>query len=237
MNNRYLLLSLLLSGSTTIGRAQHVIQGTVRDKRNELLPGVTILLKGTQNGASTDMQGKYQLKIPHDTATLRFNYVGFISLEKKITAITDTILLPPILLKEDCTIDLFYSKHLELSFLSGLRYTPLGGKVKAFYPYLVHAKNSQGSLRAEFSYQTGVANYQRNATLALDELFLNCDNDLSVNLEYQGTHITSQQFMYQRYSIGLSYSGSLIGNVLPLYLAVGQLNYSNDSEADVIAVS
>lgn len=40
------------------------IKGTVVDHTNEPLPGVTVMLKGTQLGTATDVNGKYSLTLP-----------------------------------------------------------------------------------------------------------------------------------------------------------------------------
>lgn len=134
----------------------------------------------------------------------------------------------PVRLKEECTLDFFYNKHVELSFLSGLRYTPLGSKIKLFYPYLIHARHSQGALRTEFSYQFGNANYQRNATLALDNAFVDCDNNVDITIDYQRVRLGEQGFSYTRYTAGETYDGKLISRAMPVYLAVGKLTYLAD---------
>lgn len=59
------------------------ISGTVIDEKGEGLPGVSVLLKGSQRGTTTDVAGKYRLSIPDGTpdATLVFSFVGFLSEE------------------------------------------------------------------------------------------------------------------------------------------------------------
>ncbi|MDF2475117.1 MAG: putative TonB-linked outer rane receptor protein [Sphingobacterium sp.] len=53
-----------------------IISGTVRDS-SKILAGVSIVLKGnTGIGTTTDANGKFQLKIPHD-GILVFRYVGY----------------------------------------------------------------------------------------------------------------------------------------------------------------
>ncbi len=52
------------------------ISGVVRDKAGTVLPGVTVLLKGTQIGVATDMDGKYVLTIPEGDHVLVFSMVG-----------------------------------------------------------------------------------------------------------------------------------------------------------------
>jgi len=54
------------------------VSGTVKDEKGESLPGVTILLKGTTTGVTTDLDGNYSLVIPGsgDGAHLIFSFVG-----------------------------------------------------------------------------------------------------------------------------------------------------------------
>ncbi|GHN02321.1 SusC/RagA family TonB-linked outer membrane protein [Cytophagales bacterium WSM2-2] len=49
--------------------------GTVRGGPDELLPGVSILEKGTNNGTVTDANGKFSLKVS-ESATLVFTFIG-----------------------------------------------------------------------------------------------------------------------------------------------------------------
>ncbi len=52
------------------------ITGTVQDKTGEPVVGVYILIKGTQTGTSTDVNGKYQIKAPGN-AVLVFSSMGY----------------------------------------------------------------------------------------------------------------------------------------------------------------
>lgn len=53
------------------------IKGKVTDKDDVPLPGVTILLKGTTLGITTDMNGEYSLTIPEtETPVLIFSFIG-----------------------------------------------------------------------------------------------------------------------------------------------------------------
>lgn len=72
------------------------VSGVVKGSDGETLPGVTVLLKGTTNGASTGVDGSYTLNVPADnkSATLRFSFVGYVSQEIAVgdkTAINVTL--------------------------------------------------------------------------------------------------------------------------------------------------
>jgi len=67
------------TGSVSSGMANNVdrtITGTVRGDKNDALPGVSVVVKGTQSGTTTDVDGKYTINIPDGPATLVFSFVG-----------------------------------------------------------------------------------------------------------------------------------------------------------------
>ncbi len=57
--------------------AQHTVTGTVKDAAGEPLPGVNVLEKGTYNGASTNANGAYSLRVSSPNATLIFSHIGY----------------------------------------------------------------------------------------------------------------------------------------------------------------
>lgn len=61
------------------------ISGRVTTKAGEPLPGVTVLVKGTTNGAATDVNGKYSLTVPEKAGTLIFSFIGYITQEKNFS--------------------------------------------------------------------------------------------------------------------------------------------------------
>jgi TonB-linked SusC/RagA family outer membrane protein len=85
--NRTILLSLLLMlillGQ---GMAQdRTITGQVTDRENgQGLPGVTVLLKGTTIGNSTNADGRFSLTVPAGGGTLVFSSIGYASQERVI---------------------------------------------------------------------------------------------------------------------------------------------------------
>ena len=52
------------------------ITGKVTDSKGESLPGVTVVVKGTTIGITTDFDGSYSLEIPNDAEILSFSFVG-----------------------------------------------------------------------------------------------------------------------------------------------------------------
>ncbi|MGN8058310.1 SusC/RagA family TonB-linked outer membrane protein [Pedobacter sp. 22163] len=68
-----------------VALAQNItVKGKVIDGGDKTsLPGVTILIKGTQNGTQTDENGNYSISAPAN-ATLVFNFVGYTALEQAV---------------------------------------------------------------------------------------------------------------------------------------------------------
>ena len=61
---------------------ERTIKGIVKDDTGEALPGVSIQIKGTTKGTTTDINGVYTLVVDRDTDILQFTYVGYLSLEE-----------------------------------------------------------------------------------------------------------------------------------------------------------
>jgi len=61
------------------------IRGKVVDSKGETLPGVSVRVKGTAVGTTTDAQGNFVLNAP-DNGTLVFSYIGYISQEVTVNS-------------------------------------------------------------------------------------------------------------------------------------------------------
>jgi TonB-linked SusC/RagA family outer membrane protein len=57
------------------------IKGVITDENGEKLPGVSITVKGTTRGTTTDINGEYSLAIPDNKAVLVFSFVGYMPQE------------------------------------------------------------------------------------------------------------------------------------------------------------
>lgn len=68
-----LALMLFVSG---YGYAQIRVSGVVTSNSGELLPGATILVKGTTQGVTTNLDGQYSLSVPGTSSVLVFSFVG-----------------------------------------------------------------------------------------------------------------------------------------------------------------
>src|SRR5690554_373924 len=78
---RLTIFSLLLLSVTMLFAQQMItVNGQVTDDQNLGLPGITIQVKGTQQGTITDLDGNYSIEVPSN-ATLIFRYLGFLTQE------------------------------------------------------------------------------------------------------------------------------------------------------------
>jgi TonB-linked SusC/RagA family outer membrane protein len=60
------------------------IKGKVSDEKGEPLPGVSIVVKGTTIGITTDVDGNYTLEIPDEAEVLVFSFIGMETQEIEI---------------------------------------------------------------------------------------------------------------------------------------------------------
>ena len=84
---KFILMSLVLMFTLLHGAMAQTrsISGRVTDQKSgEGLPGVTVLLKGTTNGISTNADGKFTMLAPQSGDTLVFSSVGMTSQEVAI---------------------------------------------------------------------------------------------------------------------------------------------------------
>ncbi|MBN2814053.1 MAG: carboxypeptidase-like regulatory domain-containing protein [Bacteroidales bacterium] len=61
------------------------VTGTIYDENNEPLPGAVVLVKGTDYGTVTDIDGCFSLQIDDYQATITIGFIGFVSKEMNVT--------------------------------------------------------------------------------------------------------------------------------------------------------
>ncbi|WP_346862792.1 TonB-dependent receptor [uncultured Draconibacterium sp.] len=66
---------------SAINMDQQMVSGVITDKDGELIPGVTVRVKGTTIGTVTDIDGKYSVAVDGADATLVFSFVGMLTQE------------------------------------------------------------------------------------------------------------------------------------------------------------
>ncbi len=78
------LLALLVA-SIALGQ-ERVVSGTVSDETGAPMPGVNVLVKGTNSGTATDANGQYRLSVNSDQAVLVFSFIGYNTQEVSVGA-------------------------------------------------------------------------------------------------------------------------------------------------------
>jgi TonB-linked SusC/RagA family outer membrane protein len=82
-----LFILLIIAGSAIA--QNRTITGTVTSKADGIpIPGVSVKVKGTNIGASTNSTGKYSLSVPSSATVLEFSSIGFASLNATIGSST-----------------------------------------------------------------------------------------------------------------------------------------------------
>lgn len=64
------------------------ITGTVTGKDGTSLPGVNVVITGTNKGVITDIDGKYNIEVPKESKSLRFSFIGMDTQEISIGTLT-----------------------------------------------------------------------------------------------------------------------------------------------------
>jgi len=84
MLKRLLATSFILLSAVGMIIAQQTVSGTVTsaDDGSEL-PGVNVVVEGTQQGTVTDIDGNYSISVPNN-ATLRFSSIGFLATTEEV---------------------------------------------------------------------------------------------------------------------------------------------------------
>jgi iron complex outermembrane receptor protein len=90
----------LMSTSNTVSsvKAEFQVSGQIKDDKGEPLPGVSVSLKGSTLGTSSNADGRYSLNLPDGTGTLVFSFIGYVSEEIPVNnrSQVDIVLLPDI---------------------------------------------------------------------------------------------------------------------------------------------
>ena len=66
---------------TANSNADVIVSGKVTDEKGDGMPGVSVVVKGSTQGATTDSEGGYRISAPDAGATLVFSFVGYLKQE------------------------------------------------------------------------------------------------------------------------------------------------------------
>lgn len=71
-----IIIFMFFLSQAIFAQAKRQIAGTVHDKSGVVLPGVTVLEKGTQNSTITNEEGKFTVQVA-ENSTLEISYIGY----------------------------------------------------------------------------------------------------------------------------------------------------------------
>ena len=92
MKKHFFCLLLTLSAvSVSLAQSlpQLTYQGRVLDENGEVLPGVSVQLKGANKGTTTNVAGAFSLRLTERTGTLLVSFMGYETTELTLTNLTD----------------------------------------------------------------------------------------------------------------------------------------------------
>lgn len=81
---KFLLIAVMLFGFLGSLMAQKSISGTVTDENKNPLPGVSVVVKGSNVGTLTDAGGTFKLSVPSNAQRLVFSFIGMNTSEIEI---------------------------------------------------------------------------------------------------------------------------------------------------------
>lgn len=105
---KLLFLTVLFLGTITsvLGQSTVSISGTVTDTNNQPLPGVSVIIDGTQKGASTDFDGKYLISdVSTGTINIIASYIGYKSISNQINVDASDIIQNFVLQEDLLSLD------------------------------------------------------------------------------------------------------------------------------------
>lgn len=78
-----LLLGILMC-NVTYAQSATSVSGIVKDETGMPIPGANVVEKGTKNSASTDFDGKYNIRVSNSKSELVFSYIGYEDLTQQV---------------------------------------------------------------------------------------------------------------------------------------------------------
>ena len=93
-------------GVAAVEQQKYTVTGTVIDETGESVIGANVLVKGTTNGQTTDLDGHFSIQVEQAAVTLVVSYVGYVRQEVKATAgrMVKVVLVPDANLTEEVIV-------------------------------------------------------------------------------------------------------------------------------------
>src|SRR5690349_22690044 len=90
MKQIYFLFGCIFLFASLTANAQNVVTGTVYDgDTKDVLPGVSVVIKGTTSGDYTNSDGKFTVKPNTLPVTIVLSFLGFETTEIEVTSAQD----------------------------------------------------------------------------------------------------------------------------------------------------
>lgn len=74
---------VILTVGNSTQQMEKTVTGTVADAQGEPIPGANIVVKGTTNGVTSDIDGKFVIQVP-DNSTLLVSFIGYKTFETPV---------------------------------------------------------------------------------------------------------------------------------------------------------
>lgn len=181
------------------------ITGTVISKDDKSpLPGVNVIIKGTQIGTYTINDGTFLLTVPDSNSVLVFSFIGLATQEYHLNGQTEI----SVKMKLDCIRDYWDVQKIGIYASSGLINTPIGGQFDFAFP----AYFGKGSLITGIGYQTNFDNKELlNGNVELRHFIWTCNFDMDVNWYYRSVNY-KHEFNSRAYSFetNLDFNGLML---------------------------
>ncbi|RZK27666.1 MAG: hypothetical protein EOO61_23125, partial [Hymenobacter sp.] len=81
MKQTLLILLWMATYFSASAQSRTTLSGTVKDEQGATLPGISLVVKGTTTGTTTDANGNFQLNTTSRNATLVVSGVGYLKQE------------------------------------------------------------------------------------------------------------------------------------------------------------
>lgn len=175
----------------TLGQPQvRNITGTVTSSDGEALPGVTVVVKGSQIGTVTDVDGNYSIDVPNANDVLVFSFIGYttqeavvgdrtvlnIMLTADVTALEEVVVVGFGTQKKESVVGAMSSiKPSELKVPASNLTTALAGRISGLISY--QTSGEPGADNAQF-FVRGVASFngQNGPLILIDGVELTMDD-------------------------------------------------------------
>jgi TonB-linked SusC/RagA family outer membrane protein len=113
----FMLTFLLLIGSLVVNAQGKQVSGTVTSSEDGLgIPGVSVVVKGTSIGTSTDIDGNYTIVLPEEGKVLVYSFVGMTSQEIEVKSSTVNVVMNPEAIGVDEVMVVAYGVTKKASF-------------------------------------------------------------------------------------------------------------------------